>query len=121
MSQADTPSRVSKLKLIVSQGTGGHVPEFQLPKQQVAFHGWMTKTANEAYHSILFLGESVMLFNLSPHRLTEHLCFNLIHSECVSSLFFSWFEPIILIFLVIVALGLCQWLSSHLVLQRHQP
>lgn len=26
----------------------------QLPKQQVAFHGWMTKTANEAYHSTCF-------------------------------------------------------------------
>lgn len=73
---------------------GGHLTELQLPKQQVAFHGWMTfKTTNEVYHSSFFLGESLLIFNLSPHRLTQHLCFNLIHSEFVSSMFFLGLNP----------------------------
>lgn len=68
------------------------------------------------YYSSFFLGESLLIFKLSPPRLTQHLCFNLVHSEFV----FSWFEPIVLVVSVVVALGLHHWLSSHLVLQRHQ-
>ena len=52
------------------------------------------KTTNEVYHSRFFLGESLLIFNLSPHRLTQHLCFNVIHSESVSSMFFLGLNPL---------------------------
>lgn len=51
------------------------------------------RTTNEVYHSSFFLGQSLMIFNMPPHRLTQHLCFNLIHSEFVSGVFFLGLNP----------------------------
>lgn len=65
------------------------------PATQTASFSWVDdfKTTNEVYNSSFFLGESLLIFNLSPHRLTQHLCFNLIHSEFVSSMLFLGLNP----------------------------